>query len=255
MGKLDGKAVIVTGAGRGLGRGISLRLGHEGAKVFTMGRTKETLDQWARDMDDRGYKCGYITGDCASREDCERLVAAAIDAFEQVDALVNNAIAMPVSSVQDLDDETFDVVWGSGLKGSLYLMQACYPHFKAQGHGKVVNFTSQAATFGNVNRAPYSMTKAALAGLTRVAAVEWGRDNIQVNALSPSAADPDTWPEFEAMMPERLNEFTKSMWPEGKLAVNYETHIGSVVAFLVGDDSDWVTSRTVFADGGQGSWR
>lgn len=255
MGKLDGKVAIISGAGYGLGWGIGLRLGYEGAKVATIGRTESKIAAFQQEMESRGYNAMYMVGDVVRREDVNRFIKAVSDKWGHIDALVNNAMATNSRTIMETTDEDIDLVWNSSLRGSIYMMQACYPYFKKAGHGKVVNFGSIAAEFGNVNRLPYAIAKAAHAGLTRVAAAEWGKDNIQVNGISPAAAPLEAWEERIMKRPPELIEFSRTIWLAEKFAVDYETHIGTVVAFLCSDESNWITSRMIFVDGGQGSRR
>ena len=131
-------------------------------------------------------------------------------------------------------------------------MQEVFPCLKEHG-GKVVNFGSMAGEYGLANHGSYSITKEGLLGLTRTAALEWGQYNIQVNAICPFAAS-DQWWDFEkGQSPEAVKAVLRSI-PLGRIG-DAEKDIGRVVVFLASEDSNWITSRTIFVDGGQGAIR
>ncbi len=253
MGKLDGKVAVISGAGYGLGRGIALALGKEGAKVATIGRTREKLEDFQRQMDERGYEAMYFVGDVTKRESVNAFIAAVVEKWGTVDIDINNAMAYNIRSFIETTDEDIDKIFDSAVRGSVYMMQACYPYFKKNGGGKVVNFSSIAGQYGMVDHSSYAIAKAGLSGLTRAVALEWARDNIQVNAVAPAGQSP-AWEAFQRDQPPEIVEAFLNQIPAHRMG-DPENDIGAAVAFLAGPDSNWITSRTIFLDGGQGAVR
>ncbi|SNQ50345.1 Short-chain dehydrogenase [Frankia canadensis] len=247
--QLQGRTAIVTGAGQGLGRAIALALGDRGANIVINGRTKAKLDPVVAELATRGTRAVAVAADVARRADVDATVAVAVDAFGGVDILVNNAQATaPPARLTALDDETFDLYFGSGARGTLYAMQACHPVMKQRGGGCVVNFGSSTAIIGDVGFGPYVMTKEAIRGLSRVAAREWGRDNIRVNVICPAALTPAGL-EFQESHPEAYRAMLKTV-PLGRMG-DESADIANAVAALVGDDFRYLTGATLMLDGGR----
>jgi NAD(P)-dependent dehydrogenase (short-subunit alcohol dehydrogenase family) len=246
---LENKVAIVTGAGQSLGRAIARVLAGRGAAVMLTGRTLATLEAVRDEIRSAGGTAELDQGDVGSRPDVERMVSRAVAAFGGIDILVNNAQTWerdrPLAQVTD---EILQVPLRSGLYGSLYTMQACYPHFRARGGGSVINFGSSTGVAGMPGWGPYGIAKEAIRGLTRVAAKEWGPDNIRVNTICPAAftgssvtragQDPDAWA-------SHLRTF-----PLGRLG-DPERDIGQAVAALAGGDLAYLTGATLMLDGGK----
>jgi 2-hydroxycyclohexanecarboxyl-CoA dehydrogenase len=244
-----GKTAIVTGAGQGLGRAIALVLAECGANIVINGRTEAKLDAVASELRQRGARAVAVVGDVAKRDDVEATVASAVECFGGVDILINNAQATKLDvRVVDIDDQILDLVFGSGALGTLYAMQACYPLMRARGGGCIVNLGSPAAITGDPGFGPYVMAKEAVRGLTRVAAREWGRDNIRVNVVCPAALTPSAV-EFREAHPDAFARALDSI-PLGRLGDEIDD-IARAVAVLVSDDMQYVTGATLMLDGGR----
>jgi 2-hydroxycyclohexanecarboxyl-CoA dehydrogenase len=248
--QLEGKTAIVTGAGQGIGRAIALVLAERGANIVINGRTKAKLDSVVAELEAVGAKTVSIVGDVAKREDVDATVAAAVEAFGTVDILVNNAQATHPAGLRlaQLDDEVFDMVFESGAMGTLYSMQACYPVMKEHGGGCIVNMGSSTGITGDIGFGAYVMTKEAIRGLSRVAAREWGRDNIRVNVICPAALSPGAI-EFRESHREAFDRMLKTV-PLGRMGDEF-TDIGWAVAALVSDDFQYLTGATLMLDGGR----
>jgi NAD(P)-dependent dehydrogenase (short-subunit alcohol dehydrogenase family) len=249
---LEGKVAIITGAGDGLGLGIARAFAKEGAIIATMGRRYEKVAAMADELKAAGGKALAMQGDVGCRENVNALVNTTVKEFGTVDILVNNAMAYTIKPLEETTDEDLDKILRSGGFGTFYCMQACFPYLKKRG-GKIINFGSLAGLYGLKGHAAYSFVKEGIIGLTRTAALEWAQYNIQVNAIAPLAAS-DAWHNFEKTTPPEEVKAFLNMIPAGYMG-DPERHVGRVCVFLASPDSDWITSRTFFVDGGQGAVR
>lgn len=252
MGKLDGKVAIITGASKGLGYGIAKAFVKEGAKVATIGRNQERLDAFVKNFTEEGYDVIAVQGDVSKRECVKKLVAETVKAYGTVDIVVNNAAVIYYKTVEEITDEDMNTILGAALYGSLYCMQEAFPYLKEHG-GKVINFGSLAGVYGMVRNACYGMAKEAILGLTRAAALEWAQYNIQVNAVAPLGAT-DMWFDFENTRPQEDIDAFLGMIPAGRMG-DPEKDVGRPIVFLASEDSDYITSRLLYVDGGQGATR
>jgi 2-hydroxycyclohexanecarboxyl-CoA dehydrogenase len=246
---LSGKTAIVTGAGQGIGRAVALVPAKRGARVVISGRTQGKLDETVAAVSAAGGEAVALVGNVAERTTANATVAAAVEGFGGVDILVNNAqTSSDGLRVTDLDDETMSQVFGSGALGTLYTMQAVHPIMKQRGGGCVVNFGSSTGIAGDSRFGAYVMTKEAIRGLSRVAAREWGRDNIRVNVICPAALTPSA-AQFRDAHPEAFGQMLTSV-PLGRMGDETDD-IASAVAALVSDDLRYLTGATLMLDGGR----
>ena len=234
---MDTEVAVVTGGAGRIGRGVCRAL------------TKAEVAVVALDMDTtraegaaRAIRC-----DVTDPAQCASAVAEVVSEYGGVDTLVNLAQRILVDiDIMKLTDEDMRVSFESGPMASLRMMQLCYPHIRARGGGAIVNFASEAGTAGIPGQAAYAAAKEAIRGITKVAALEWGRDNIRVNAVCPVA-----WPTPEPDHPLFREVIANS--PMGRIG-DPETDIGAVVVFLAGPGRD-ITGRTLHVDGGHGTFR
>ena len=252
MGKLNGKVAIISGAGYGLGRGIALALGKEGAKVASIGRTESKLKEFKEEMESRGYEAEYFVGDVSKRDDVKAFIQQTVDQWGTVDIVVNNAMAYNMRSFIETTEEDIMKIFNSSCMGTIHMMQEAFPYLKVKG-GKVINFGSIAGLFGMVDHSSYAMCKEGILGLTRSVALEWAPYNIQVNAIAPAGATP-AWFQFEKEQPAEIVEAFLSQIPAHRMG-DPENDIGPVVAFLASPESNWVTARCIPVDGGQAATR
>jgi NAD(P)-dependent dehydrogenase (short-subunit alcohol dehydrogenase family) len=247
---LDGRVVVVTGASKGVGRGIVRYLAGRGARLAITARGADGLADTADELRELGAEHVARAGDAASRDDTFALVAAAVDAFGAVDGVVANAQTSPApTGVERITSDDLDVAFGAGAKGTLWLMQAAFPIMREQGRGRIVTLGSNAALDGVPSYGAYSAAKEAIRALTRTAASEWGRFGITVNCVCPVSVRHHT-PGLDD--PEQLARFERSFARnpvprDGRL----EEDIAPVVGFLLSDASAYVTGQTVMADGGR----
>jgi NAD(P)-dependent dehydrogenase (short-subunit alcohol dehydrogenase family) len=246
--KLKDKVAIVTGAGQGIGRGIALVFAREGAKVV-IGELRE--HRAARTADEIRAEGGTALGlavDVSRRDQIDALVARTAREFGRIDVVVNNAQGMHSHKpLEEITDEEFDVFLVSGLKGTFWMMQAVFPHMKAQGGGRIINMVSLNALTGAPGLADYNATKGAIASLSRTAAREWGKHGILVNCIAPGAASKRGL-EFLERNPEKAKLIMEER-PLGRLA-DPEQDLAPVAVFLASEDGHFVTGQTYFIDGG-----
>ena len=245
---LAGKVAIITGASYGLGRDTAKVFAARGAQVLVTGRTAANLESLRDEIRAAGGQIEIAPGDVGIKEDVERAVQLAVDTYGGIDILVNNAQSLSADeALLTLTDEQVLYPMRNGLFGSIYFMQACYPHMKARGGGAVINYGSGAAQTGIAGFAAYAMAKEAIRGLTRVAATEWGPDNIRVNIVLPSGLTEGTRVHIDAH-PEMLVQLANSV-PLGRIG-DPALDIGAAVAALASDDMQFLTGATINLDGG-----
>lgn len=232
---MTGQVAIVTGGAGDVGRGVCRALAADGTAVAVL-----DVDTSRAEGAQLAIRCDVTDHDASANA-----VAEVVHRFGGVDILVNMAQAM-LSGIP-LIDTTADqmrVEFESGPNAALRMMQLCYPHMKARGGGAVINFASGAGTYGLPGVGAYATAKEAIRGLTKVAAVEWGRDNIRVNSICPVATSDLTKPWVAAGV---------AASPMGRVG-DPERDIGSVVVFLAGAGA-FINGRTIQVDGGAGAWR
>jgi len=185
---LAGKTVVVTGAGRGIGRAIALAAGRAGATVVLAARSPEQLEEVARDVAALGAAALAVTTDVRRREDVERLVARAAAETGRIDAVVNNAGVFVWKPLEKLAEEEWDRVLETNLKATYLLVHAALPELK-KSRGRILNVASVHGTAGDANVVAHCAAKFGLVGLTKALALELRPHGISVNALCPGSTD------------------------------------------------------------------
>jgi 3-hydroxyacyl-CoA dehydrogenase/3a,7a,12a-trihydroxy-5b-cholest-24-enoyl-CoA hydratase len=209
--RFDGKVVVITGAGAGLGRSHALWFGTRGAKVvvndlggsaFGQGKSSAAADRVVEEIKAAG---GTAVASYDSVEDGERIVQTAIDAFGRLDVLINNAGILRDVSFQKMTKEDWDLIFRVHVHGAFRVTHAAWPVMREQGYGRIIFTTSAAGIYGNFGQANYSAAKLALVGLSNTLALEGEKRNIRVNAIAPVAASRLT----ETVLPKELLENLK----------------------------------------------
>jgi NAD(P)-dependent dehydrogenase (short-subunit alcohol dehydrogenase family) len=232
---VSGQVVVVTGGNGDIGKGVCRALASEGLQVAVV------------DVDVAGAQGAAlaITCDVTDPASCGAAVDRVVHELGGVHGLVNMAQRRTFGPLLQTTDDDMRVVFESGPIATLRMMRLCHPHMKGAGGGAVVNFASAAGTAGNVpGKGAYAAAKEAIRGLTKQAAVEWGPDNIRVNAICPLATHDES----------RWSSSVVDGVPLGRLG-DPETDIGGVVAFFLGPAGAYVTGRTLMVDGGVGTYR
>jgi NAD(P)-dependent dehydrogenase (short-subunit alcohol dehydrogenase family) len=246
VGILDGKVALITGAGQGVGRGIALAMAREGAAISVVDRNGETAAETVTLIKDLGGTALYRICDVRNSDEVNACVASVVEALGGVDILVNNAVDAKVGiPLQDVDDEQFLISFASGPFASFWFMRACFPYL--QDGGRVINLRSGTENQSMPGYGAYVAAKAAVGGLTRAAAREWGRKGITVNALVPFALTPSAEADL-AQQPGRLEAVYRQL--SIPRSADVEADVGRAAVFLAGPDATFITGCTISVDGG-----
>jgi NAD(P)-dependent dehydrogenase (short-subunit alcohol dehydrogenase family) len=247
---LAGRVVIVTGGSRGIGRGVAHHLAKAGAHLVVTGRKQEALDAVSSELDALGAEHLAAQVNTADRDGMFELVATTVERFGRVDGLFANAQSFrSVTPLEDVTERDMDVLLDTGPKGSLWAMQAVFPHMRDRGWGRIVTMATALGITGGAGYGPYASSNEAIRGLTRTAAKEWGRHGILVNCvcaasvahrLPPDDGDGERAAVFAQMYADH---------PLGRDG-DAEHDIGPAIAFLLSDASSYVTGQTLMVDGG-----
>ena len=217
---IEGRAVVVTGATRGIGKGIAAVFARTGARVLITGRDEQAAKACVADLSG-GAEVSYLLADVSRREDCARMARAAADRLGGIDVLCANAGIFPDARLADMTDADIDNVLGTNLKGCILSVQACLPALAASGRGRVIITSSITGPItGFPGWCHYGASKAGQLGFMRTAAIELAASGITVNAVLPG------------------NVITVD-------------DIGYTALFLASDEAGFITGQTIVVDGGQ----
>jgi 2-hydroxycyclohexanecarboxyl-CoA dehydrogenase len=257
MTDIRGKVAVITGAGRGIGKGIAIVFGRAGAKVVIASRTRVTVETVVSEIEGEGGIALGIPCNVAERDEVFAMVDRAADAFGTVDILVNNAqsYAHPDSlrthdgrqPLETYDARDWEYCYRTGVLATLWGMQAAFPYMRDHG-GKIINMASLSGQIGIDGFAAYNVAKEGIRALSRTAAREWGRHRINVNVIVP-AVKSDSLVELERNQPEFLAGMLKQI-PLGRWGDPVED-AGPLALFLASRASDYITGMTMMLDGGQ----
>lgn len=250
MGLVDGKVAFITGAGQGLGAGMAHALSRDGATVVIADLNAANASQVASEIRDLGARAHWVACDVRDRASVDAAIAETIARFGRLDILVNNAMSQDLVPFVEATAEHLTKAYETSVLGTFNCLQASFPHLKERG-GKVVNFASNAGTQGVAGMATYAAAKEAVRGLSKAVAAEWGEYGITVNVVAPNGTSP-AWEELksrstDAELERLLDRPIRRMGDPIK-------DVGRIVVFLSSPYSDYMTGRTLFADGGKGKF-
>lgn len=242
---LEGRSALVTGASKGVGRGIALELAKAGARVAVNYNSdkqgaRETVDA----IEAAGGEAFAVGGNVSRADDVERMVGETTDRFGRLDALVNNAGVQTWKPLLELTEAEWDHVLGVNLKGAFLCAQRAALSMKDTGGGSIINIGSGSNKWPFPNLVDYSASKGGLENFTKVAAVELGKYNIRVNCVAPGAIEIERTKLESGDYAATWSKLT----PLGRIGV--PSDVGTVVAFLISDKSNFVTGQTLWVDGG-----
>jgi NAD(P)-dependent dehydrogenase (short-subunit alcohol dehydrogenase family) len=241
--RVAGKIALVTGAARGIGRGIAEKLGAEGADLAIVDLKAEALADTAAVLTGAGRRVLPLGADVGDRQQADGVVAAAIAEFGQLDILVNCAGINRDAILHRMTDEQWDAVIRVDLSAVFYLTRAAAIHMRQRGAGRIINISS-ASWQGNVGQANYAAAKAGVIGLTKTAARELAPKGVTANAICPGFIETEM---TRAMPPDAWDRIAGRI-PMGR--VGTPADVGNVVAFLASDEAAYVTGEVINVGGG-----
>ncbi len=242
---LTGKAAVVTGGSRGIGKAIALRLAQQGADIcFSYVSNADAAAATAREIEALGRRAVAVRANVTQPDAAEELIKAALDAFGKVDILINNAGITRDDLIMRMKPEDWRDVLETNLFGAFWTLKAVTRPMLRAKSGRIINITSVSGQAGQMGQANYSSAKAGLIGLTKAAARELGSRGITVNAVAPgfvlTELTQDLSPELQQMAIDRT--------PLGRFGTTEE--MAYAVAFLASDEAAYITGQVLAVDGG-----
>ncbi|MGB4985361.1 MAG: SDR family oxidoreductase [Erysipelotrichaceae bacterium] len=250
MKKLEGKVVIITGGGKGIGKGVAKAFADEGANLVITGRTLSRLEDAKNEIEkEYGVKVLPVVAEGANEEEVKNVVDQAIKTYGKIDVLVNNAQASKSGvMLVDHSKEDFDLAINSGLYGTFFYMKYCFPYLK-ETQGSVINFASGSGLSGKPGQSSYAASKEGIRGMSRVAATEWGPYNINVNVVCPLVMTEEL-EKWKAAYPEIYAKTIQGI-PLQRFG-DAQKDIGRICVFLASEDASYISGETFSAQGGGG---
>ena len=242
---LTDKTALVTGAGRGIGRAIALKLAKLGAKVIVnYSGSKEKAEETVEMIRSEGGNAEALQCDVSDYKACGELAKSVIEKYGRLDILVNNAGITKDGLLMSMSEEDYDKVLDTNLKGAFNMMRHFSRTFLKQRSGRIINISSVSGVLGNAGQANYSASKAGIIGLTKSAAREMASRGICVNAVAPGFIETD----MVSAMGEDIRQKLVEKIPLGRIGQAAE--IAEAVAFLAGDAAAYIAGQVLCVDGG-----
>ncbi len=250
MGLLDGKVVVVTGGGHGIGKAYCLGIAREGGTAVVADIDEKAADGVAKAIKDSGGKSLATKVDVANFPSCQEMARKTLDAFGKIDGLINNAaifMSVPAEkgSWQEITEEAWDRIMAVNVKGLWLCSKAVVPAMQQRKQGSVVNISSNMAFNGGLTMMHYVTSKAAVVGFSRVLARELGADNIRVNTLAPGSTMSE-----EKATDEALKNYERSASTRILKRIEQPEDLVGTALYLLSDLSTFVTGQTILVNGG-----
>lgn len=242
---LTGKVALVTGASRGIGRAIALKLAAEGAAVvINYHGSMEKAKEVKAEIESDGGIAEIMQCNVADYQATEAMIRKVTDDFGRLDILVNNAGITRDGLLMKLSEEDYDTVLDTNLKGTFHCIRFAARQMLRQRGGRIINLSSVSGILGNAGQANYSASKAGVIGLTKSAARELASRGITVNAVAPGFIET----EMTAVLSEKVRESAVAQIPMGSFGTAED--VAEAVAFLASDSARYITGQTIHVDGG-----
>jgi len=244
MNRFEGKSVLITGASRGIGRAIALRLAEEGANIaINFLRERGRAEQVALEVEAKGCRAAVFQADVRDDAAVRAMAGHAIETFGAIDVWVNNAGVEFEEPLETIGEAHWDDTFAVNVKGLFFCCRAIAPHMLAREHGLIVNIASRFGILGDPNSLPYGASKAAVINLTKALAKRYA-PHIRVNCVAPAYTETDLMAHVTS---EYIAGFHKNT-PLGRIARPEDT--AAAVAFLASEDAAFTTGATLQVDGG-----
>lgn len=243
----DGKVALVTGSGQGIGEATALRLAKEGAIVGIFDRNPESTSRVVEGINESGGRAVSLVGNVSDSDEVTRLVNDFQNDYGRIDLLVNNAGFDRPGGFLKIRADDFRAVWEVHFMGTVNFIMACSKNMIEKGQGSIVNVSSIYGKVGCKGESPYVSAKSAVVGLTKSLAREFGRKGVRVNAVMPGLT---ATPTILTMMDQRIRDIFIEETPLGRIAQPQE--IASAIAFLLSDESSFITGSVIEVTGGWG---
>lgn len=245
MGRLDNKVAIVTGAGRGLGKGIAMKLAEEGAKVVVADMAP--ADDTVKEIEEAGGTASAFAVNVSKQEEVQALVAFAIEKYGTLDIMVNNAGINRDGMLHKMPVENWNLVIDVDLTGTFYGTQEAIKYMRGKESGRIINISS-GSWLGNIGQANYAAAKAGVVGLTKTAARENARKGITCNVICPGFIETDMTVKLKEVKDGAAWDSMISRVPMGY--AGKPSDVGNLVAFLASDEAAYITSEVINCGGG-----
>jgi len=241
---LTGRAVLITGAARGIGAATARAMADAGARVALLDRDGAGVERTAEEIGGAGGEALAIAGDVSDPSSVKKAVAAVVAEWRRLDVLVNNAGVLRDATLGKVTDEDWALTLNVNLRGAMLCAREALPHMLEAGSGRILSATSMVARAGNYGQTAYAASKAGIIGLTRTWARELGPKGITANAVAPGFIDTD----MVRSVPAKVVEAAKARTPAGRLGRAEE--VASVYVFLASDLATFINGAVVGVDGG-----
>mgnify|MGYP006419742377 FL=1 len=245
MNLLKGKTVIVTGASRGIGKGIALTLAKNGANIaFTYSKSIEAANDLLKEISNLGVKCKSYQSNAANFEESKTLVENILNDFESFDVLINNAGITKDNLLMRMNEDDFDKVIEVNLKSVFNMVKATQRTFLKNRSGSIINISSIVGVKGNAGQSNYAASKAGIIGFSKSIALELGSRNIRSNVIAPGF--------IQTEMTDKLNQDVVNQWISGIPLKRGGTpeDVANLCLFLSSDLSTFITGQVINVDGG-----
>lgn len=244
--RLNGKVAVITGASRGIGKGIAKVFAAEGAKVLIAARDENAGNNVGSEIRQAGGEAAFCRADVSRWPDVEAMAQAAVDRFGRLDILVSNAGIFPSARIEAMTEADWDQVQAVNLKGTFFAVKACFARMKAQRYGRIVLTSSiTGPVTGFPGWAHYGATKAGMLGLLRTAALEFAPHGVTINAVLPGNIRTEGLADLGE---EYIRRMERSI-PLGMLGEPED--VGYAALFLASKEARFITGQTLIVDGGQ----
>jgi len=250
---LKGKAALITGSSSGIGRALAVGMAQAGAAVGVHGRDVDRINETCAMVEDVGSRAVPLAANLHQLEDCRKLIADAHNALGRLDVLVNNAATNRRKPIAEVTEDDWEFINAVNLQAPYFLSRAAYPLMQKQGGGKIIHIGSINIFYGLDTVSVYGITKGGLAQMTKIMAVEWALDNIQVNCITPGFI---------------LTPLSRSLWADDEKSQWFRNRVPlrrpglphelvGLALMLASEASSYITGQNIIIDGGfsaGGSW-